>query len=55
MFSAETSPVKIFTIAYGDDADPTVLEQIAADGQGTSVKGSSSTIVQVYRDLSTFF
>ncbi|MCE9572376.1 MAG: VWA domain-containing protein [Deltaproteobacteria bacterium] len=54
-FSAETSPVKIFTIAYGDNADPTVLERIAADGQGTSVVGSSATIVQVYRDLSTFF
>ena len=35
--------------------DPTVLERIAAGGQGTSVKGDAATIVQVYRDLSTFF
>ncbi len=55
MFSTETSPVKVFTIAYGEGADPTVLERIAAGGQGTSVKGDASTIVQVYRDLSTFF
>lgn len=54
-FTPENAPVKIFTIAYGDQADPTVLEQIAKAAQGTSVKGSADTIVQVYRDLSAFF
>jgi Ca-activated chloride channel homolog len=51
----EGSPVKIFTIAYGDQADPSVLEAIARAAQGTSVKGSAETIVQIYRDMSAFF
>jgi Ca-activated chloride channel family protein len=54
-FNPENAPVKIFTIAYGSGADPTILEQIAASAQGTSVKGTSANIVQVYRDLSAFF
>jgi len=54
-FNPENAPVKIFTIAYGDSADPTVLQSIASAAQGTSVKGSASTIVEVYRDLSAFF
>ena len=54
-FNPENAPVKIFTIAYGDSADPTVLQSIAQAAQGTSVKGSSSTIIEIYRDLSAFF
>ena len=47
--------MKIFTIAYGEAADPGVLDAIANAAQGTSVKGSAATIVQIYRDLSAFF
>ncbi len=54
-FTPENAEVKVFTIAYGSQADPTELEQIAKAGQGTSVVGSADTIVQVYRDLSAFF
>lgn len=54
-FRAEDAPVKIFTIAYGSKADPRVLDDIARAAQGTSVKGSAETIVEVYRDLSAFF
>jgi len=54
-FNPEQAPVKIFTIAYGDRADSSVLDTIASAAQGTSVKGTSETIVQVYRDLSAFF
>lgn len=54
-FSSESAPVKIFTIAYGDGADSSVLDSIASSAQGTSVRGNSETIVQVYRDLSAFF
>jgi Ca-activated chloride channel family protein len=54
-FNPENAPVKIFTIAYGDSADPAVLQSIATAAQGTSVKGTADTIVQVYRDLSAFF
>jgi Ca-activated chloride channel family protein len=54
-FKPEDSPVKIFTIAYGEGADPTILARIAEAAQGSSAKGSAETIVQVYRDLSAFF
>jgi Ca-activated chloride channel family protein len=54
-FTPEQAPVKIFTIAYGDQADSSILDTIASAAQGTSVKGTSETIVQVYRDLSAFF
>ena len=53
--ASETAPVKIFTIAYGEAADPAVLSSIAHAAQGTSVKGSAETIVQIYQDLSAFF
>ncbi len=49
------SEVKIFTIAYGDQADPTILAQIAEAAKGTSAKGSTATIVEVYRDMAAFF
>ena len=54
-FNPEQAPVKIFTIAYGQGADSAVLDTIASAAQGTGVKGTSETIVQVYRDLSAFF
>ena len=54
-FGRAALAVKVFTIAYGTAADPTVLAQIAEAAQGTSAKGSAETIVQVYRDLSAFF
>ncbi len=54
-FSPENAPVKIFTISYGEGADPTVLARIAEAAQGSSSKGTAETIVQVYRDLSAFF
>jgi Ca-activated chloride channel family protein len=54
-FSPENAPVKIFTIAYGAEADIGVLDRIAQAGQGTSARGSAETIVGIYRDLSAFF
>ena len=54
-FNPENAPVKIFTIAYGEQPDATILAQIAKAAQGTNVKGTSGTIVQVYRDMSAFF
>ena len=53
-FSSEDSQVKVFTIAYGD-ADPKVLEQIADAAKGSAAKGSPETIVQVYKDMASFF
>jgi Ca-activated chloride channel family protein len=49
------APVKVFTIAYGEQAGGEVLGRIAEAAQGTSAKGSVETIVQVYRDMASFF
>jgi Ca-activated chloride channel family protein len=49
------SEVKVFTIAYGDDADPAVLASIAEAARGSSARGSASNIVQVYEEMASFF
>jgi len=49
------APVKVFTIAYGEQAGGEVLGRIAEAAQGTSAKGNVETIVQVYRDMASFF
>lgn len=54
-FGAEDADVKVFTIAYGQQADSKILEQIAEIAKGSSAKGSPDTIVQVYRDMASFF
>ncbi len=51
----DRSPVRIFTIAYGTAAEGSVLEQIAEAGKGSSAKGDVQNIVQVYRDMASFF
>jgi len=53
--SAENSAVRVFTIAYGDQADPGVLGRIAEVGQGSFAKGSAENIVQVYEEMASFF
>lgn len=54
-FGTEDAPVKVFTIAYGDQVDSKVLEQIADAAKGSSARGSPDTIAQVYRDMASFF
>ncbi|MEJ7728059.1 MAG: VWA domain-containing protein [Polyangiaceae bacterium] len=54
-FSDESAPVKVFTIAYGDGADPAVLTQIAEAAKGSTAKGTPQTIVSVFRDMGAFF
>jgi Ca-activated chloride channel family protein len=51
----EDASVKVFTIAYGAEADPDVLGQIAEAAKGSMSKGSAETIVQVYQDMAAFF
>ena len=53
--ASEAGDVKIFTIAYGDGADPKVLEQIAEAAKGTSARGNTTTIVDVFKDMAAFF
>ena len=44
--------VKIFTIAYGDDADKDLLKKIAERTNGKTFSGDPATIEQVYLAIS---
>ena len=46
---------KIFTIAFGGDADKDVLQQIAEPTGGKLYEGDPKTIREVYADIATFF
>lgn len=48
-------PVVIFCVAYGNDADMQTLEAIAAAASGQARRGSTETIQQLYKLLSTYF
>jgi Ca-activated chloride channel family protein len=48
-------PVRIFTIAYGDDADKNLLERIAEATEGRMVEGTPENIIRIYEILSSYF
>jgi len=56
-FPSETqeATVKVFTIAYGSAASGQILSQIAEAGEGSHSEGTVQNIVQVYRDIASFF
>jgi Ca-activated chloride channel family protein len=47
--------IKIFTIAYGNDADTNALTQIADKTGGQEYSGTPQNIQQVYQQISEFF
>jgi Ca-activated chloride channel family protein len=47
--------VKVFTIAYGSDADANALTKIASATGGQEYAGTPQNIQQVYTQISTFF
>jgi Ca-activated chloride channel family protein len=47
--------IKIFTIAYGDDADEEILKQIAESTGGRMYKSSPENIEKIYSEIATFF
>ena len=49
------APVKVFTIAYGNAASGDALAAIAEAGRGSQSRGTVENIVQVYRDIASFF
>ena len=52
--SGETAEgVKIFTIAYGDDADEELLEEIAVHTNGRAYTADPDNIEEVYRQISS--
>ena len=48
-------PVRVFTIAYGQQGASEVLSDIAEAAQGMAAKGDVKTIVQVYDEMAAFF
>ena len=47
--------IKVFTIAFGSDADKDVLKQLAEPTGGKQYDSDPKTIMQVYGDIATFF
>jgi Ca-activated chloride channel family protein len=54
-YNGETRAIHIFTIAYGKDARKDVLQKIADATQAKFYQGTPQNIVEVFRDISTFF
>ena len=54
-FPKEDAPVKVFTIAYGAQAETAILSDIAESARGTSAKGNVDTIKDVYLEMASFF
>jgi Ca-activated chloride channel family protein len=53
--NGEGRQIRIFTIAYGSDANGDVLDKIAAASGGESYGGDPKTIEKVYLQISSFF
>ncbi|MEW5868342.1 MAG: VWA domain-containing protein [Chloroflexota bacterium] len=47
--------IKVFTIAFGSDADETILRQIAEATGGKQYKSDPATIAKIYAEIATFF
>ena len=47
--------IKVFTIAFGSDADKSVLQAIADPSGGKQYDSSPDTIQKIYDDIATFF
>jgi Ca-activated chloride channel family protein len=54
-YDGETHKIHVFTIAYGNDAKKDILGQIATATQAKSYAGTPQNIVDVFKDISTFF
>ncbi|MFP4435787.1 MAG: extracellular solute-binding protein [Chloroflexaceae bacterium] len=51
----EESGISIFPVAYGEDADTAMLEQIADFSRTIVVSGDTGNIAQIFEDLSRYF
>ena len=47
--------IKVFTIAFGEDADSDILKQIAEPSGGRQYNSSPETIQKIYDEIATFF
>lgn len=53
--TAQANSTTVFTIAYGRDADDSVLEQIAQEANGQFFLGTEANIVDIYDEMSAAF
>lgn len=54
-YNGETRAIHVFTIAYGQDARKDILQKVADATQAKFYEGTPQNIVDVFRDISTFF
>jgi Ca-activated chloride channel family protein len=54
-YNGETRAIHVFTIAYGKEARKDVLQKIADATEAKFYEGTPQNIVEVFRDISTFF
>ena len=52
---AGPAPPRVFTIAYGKDADAAVMKKLAEAGGGAFFSGTPKNIQSVYAELASFF
>ena len=52
---SEHKTIRVFTIAYGEDASEKVLQAIAEATQAKSYKGTPENIRVIFQDIATFF
>jgi Ca-activated chloride channel homolog len=52
---AESASVRVFTIAYGQDAQEQELERFATASGGKGFPADTGDIAAVYRSISSFF
>ena len=55
LFQEGETPVVVFTIAFGDDADEDLLQELARIGNGQFRRASETDIEELYRVISTYF
>lgn len=51
----ESAGTKIFTIAYGDDADEDLLKTLASRSNALSLAGTEQDILEIYLAISSYF
>ena len=51
----DTNGTRIFTIAYGTEADEELLRTLAERSNAVMVKGSSADIDKLYHQLASYF
>jgi Ca-activated chloride channel family protein len=54
-YNGENRAIHVFTIAYGKDARKDILQRVADATQAKFYEGNPQNIVDVFRDISTFF